>query len=170
MLVSLHFPSLSSVYLFVVQVCQLYRNFPILWNFAGFKLLKHEKRKFQEKITAKNLKKIIFWLKKLVFPFQIVQMFPAYYIFNVLLSTLLILHVIWTYYILKILCQALLSGRVSRSWSPRASPVATTLGIITFSIECNYAEYRVVLFLSYVNCSSFCITNKRLLQKMHFCS
>ena len=46
--------------------------------------------------------------------FQIVQMFPAYYIFNVLLSTLLILHVIWTYYILKILCQALLSGRVSQ--------------------------------------------------------
>ena len=41
-------------------------------------------------------------------------MFPAYYIFNVLLSTLLILHVIWTYYILKILCQALLSGRVSQ--------------------------------------------------------
>jgi len=33
---------------------------------------------------------------------QIVEMFPAYYIFNALLSVLLVLHTIWTYYILKI--------------------------------------------------------------------
>ena len=39
-------------------------------------------------------------------------MFPAYYIFNVLLSTLLILHVIWTYYILKIVYQVVMSGAV----------------------------------------------------------
>lgn len=43
---------------------------------------------------------------------QLVQMFPAYYIFNVLLSTLLILHVIWTYYILKIVYQVVMSGAV----------------------------------------------------------
>ena len=30
-----------------------------------------------------------------------VEMFPAYYIFNGLLSILLVLHVIWTYFILK---------------------------------------------------------------------
>jgi len=41
------------------------------------------------------------------------QMFPAYYIFNVLLSVLLILHVIWTYYIMKIVYKALYSGKVS---------------------------------------------------------
>jgi len=32
---------------------------------------------------------------------QLLPMFPAYYIFNGLLSILLVLHVIWTYYILK---------------------------------------------------------------------
>ena len=32
---------------------------------------------------------------------QLVEMFPAYYIFNGLLSILLVLHVIWTYFILK---------------------------------------------------------------------
>lgn len=32
---------------------------------------------------------------------QLVPMFPAYYIFNGLLSILLVLHVIWTYFILK---------------------------------------------------------------------
>ncbi len=40
-------------------------------------------------------------------------MFPAYYIFNILLSILLVLHVIWTYYILKIVYKALSSGKVS---------------------------------------------------------
>ena len=39
-------------------------------------------------------------------------MFPAYYIFNILLSILLVLHVIWTYYILKIVYKALGSGKV----------------------------------------------------------
>ena len=32
---------------------------------------------------------------------QLLEMFPAYYIFNGLLSILLVLHVIWTYFILK---------------------------------------------------------------------
>lgn len=40
---------------------------------------------------------------------QIVQMFPAYYIFNALLSVLLVLHVIWTYFILKLPYNALLT-------------------------------------------------------------
>jgi len=38
---------------------------------------------------------------------QLVEMFPAYYIFNGLLSVLLVLHVIWTYFILKIGYKAL---------------------------------------------------------------
>jgi len=38
---------------------------------------------------------------------QIVEMFPAYYIFNGLLSVLLVLHTIWTYFILKISYNAL---------------------------------------------------------------
>jgi len=37
---------------------------------------------------------------------QIVEMFPAYYIFNGLLSILLVLHTIWTYFILKLVYNA----------------------------------------------------------------
>merc|ERR1712141_550708 len=44
---------------------------------------------------------------------QIVEMFPAYYIFNGLLSILLVLHVIWTYFILKIIYKATYSGKMS---------------------------------------------------------
>ena len=44
---------------------------------------------------------------------QIVEMFPAYYIFNALLSTLLILHVVWTYFILKIVYKGIYTGKVS---------------------------------------------------------
>ena len=43
---------------------------------------------------------------------QIVEMFPAYYIFNGLLFILLVLHVIWTYFILKIIYKAMYSGKV----------------------------------------------------------
>ena len=42
-----------------------------------------------------------------------VEMFPAYYIFNGLLSILLVLHVIWTYFIMKIAYNALSSSKVS---------------------------------------------------------
>ena len=43
---------------------------------------------------------------------QIVEMFPAYYIFNALLAILLMLHVIWTYFILKIVYKAMYTGKV----------------------------------------------------------
>ena len=39
-------------------------------------------------------------------------MFPAYYIFNGLLSILLVLHVIWTYYILKMAFFAVYANKV----------------------------------------------------------
>lgn len=42
----------------------------------------------------------------------IVAMFPAYYIFNSLLFLLLLLHVIWTYLILKIACNSLKAGQM----------------------------------------------------------
>jgi len=42
---------------------------------------------------------------------QMVEMFPAYYIFNGLLSVLLVLHVIWTYFILKIAFHAVLAKK-----------------------------------------------------------
>jgi len=42
---------------------------------------------------------------------QMVEMFPAYYIFNCLLSVLLVLHVIWTYFILKIAFHAVLAKK-----------------------------------------------------------
>lgn len=45
---------------------------------------------------------------------QIVEMFPAYYIFNGLLSILLVLHVIWTYFILKIIYKAMYSGKTEQ--------------------------------------------------------
>ena len=44
---------------------------------------------------------------------QMREMFPAYYIFNGLLSILLILHVIWTYFILKLAYIALTAGKVT---------------------------------------------------------
>lgn len=64
---------------------------------------------------------------------QIVEMFPAYYIFNGLLSILLVLHVIWTYFILKIVYKAMYSGKTEKdtrsdssdetvSSSPESSP------------------------------------------------
>ena len=43
---------------------------------------------------------------------QIGVMFPAYYIFNGLLSVLLVLHAIWTYFILKIAYKALFTNQV----------------------------------------------------------
>ncbi|GJQ85321.1 hypothetical protein Trydic_g10565 [Trypoxylus dichotomus] len=58
-----------------------------------------------------------------VFPFWIIHntsivtptllpVFPAYYIFNSLLLLLLILHVVWTYLILKIAYKALMAGQM----------------------------------------------------------
>lgn len=44
---------------------------------------------------------------------RILPMFPAYYIFNGLLSMLLLLHIIWTYMILKIVIDSLHKGLVS---------------------------------------------------------
>lgn len=44
---------------------------------------------------------------------EIVPMFAAYYIFNSMLLMLLVLHIIWTYFILKVLYRAVLSGQVS---------------------------------------------------------
>lgn len=43
---------------------------------------------------------------------KVVPMFPAYYIFNGLLCLLLILHVFWTYLILKIAYKALNAGQM----------------------------------------------------------
>ena len=42
----------------------------------------------------------------------VVQFFPAYYIFNAMLVGLLVLHCIWTYYILLMAYQALSAGQV----------------------------------------------------------
>lgn len=43
---------------------------------------------------------------------KIVPMFPAYYIFNSLLILLLLLHLIWTYLILKIAYNSFNAGQV----------------------------------------------------------
>jgi len=49
---------------------------------------------------------------------QIVEMFPAYYIFNGLFSILLVLHVIWTYFIYKVAYRSLTkSGKTQDSRS-----------------------------------------------------
>jgi len=52
---------------------------------------------------------------------QIVEMFPAYYIFNALLSTLLILHVVWTYFILKIVYKGIYTGKTERDTRSESS-------------------------------------------------
>ena len=50
---------------------------------------------------------------------QIVEMFPAYYIFNGLFSILLVLHVIWTYFIYKVAYRSLTKSvsDFNREWS-----------------------------------------------------
>ena len=45
---------------------------------------------------------------------QMLQMFPIYYFFNVLLSLLLVLHVTWTYFIFKAVYKALLCGKTEK--------------------------------------------------------
>lgn len=47
---------------------------------------------------------------------QILPMFPAYYIFNSLLIMLLLLHILWTYMILKIAYNSIKCGMVSCRW------------------------------------------------------
>ncbi|XP_070064991.1 ceramide synthase 6 isoform X3 [Drosophila virilis] len=47
---------------------------------------------------------------------RILPMFPAYYIFNSLLLMLLVLHVIWTYMILKIVVDSLQKGLLRRMY------------------------------------------------------
>merc|ERR1719186_1014553 len=48
---------------------------------------------------------------------QLVQMFPVYYIFNCLLSILLVLHIIWFYYIAKVAYKSLNTGKTDDSRS-----------------------------------------------------
>jgi len=55
---------------------------------------------------------IIFLSSTLIEAPRIVPMFPAYYIFNGMLSILLFLHVFWTYFICKVVFKALYSGKV----------------------------------------------------------
>ena len=44
---------------------------------------------------------------------QFVEMFPAYHILNGLLSSLLVLHAIWTYFIMKAVYTGIFAGKVS---------------------------------------------------------
>jgi hypothetical protein len=60
---------------------------------------------------------------------QMLEMFPAYYIFNVLLTILLVLHVIWTYFILKIAYNAVYANKekgVSDSRSDSSGETCST--------------------------------------------
>jgi hypothetical protein len=59
------------------------------------------------------------WSAKFVIYFRtsieaptIIEMFPAYYIFNFLLLLLLVLHVGWTYLILRIVYNSIMAGQV----------------------------------------------------------
>jgi len=61
-------------------------------------------------------------------------MFPAYYIFNSLLLMLLVLHVIWTYMILKIVVDSLQKGLVSvEPCGHQAVILLTVLFILTLT-------------------------------------
>ncbi len=42
-----------------------------------------------------------------------VQYFPAYFVFNALLSTLLLLNILWSYYILKVVYTVILGSTES---------------------------------------------------------
>ena len=45
-----------------------------------------------------------------IYVFQLVQMFPVYYIFNFLMTTLLILHTMWFYFIIKVALKVMMSS------------------------------------------------------------
>lgn len=62
-------------------------------------------------MNAEWLKLIMCYSTSIEAP-KIVPMFPAYYIFNFLLILLLLLHMIWTYLILKIAYNAFNAGQV----------------------------------------------------------
>jgi len=53
-----------------------------------------------------------------------IQMFPAYYIFNTLLGTLQLLHILWTYFLVRAVYRALTEGNVNdeRSDSEPSDP------------------------------------------------
>lgn len=72
-----------------------------------------------------------------IYPFHIIQsttieapkiipMFPAYYIFNTLLLLLLLLHVIWTWLILKIGYRAIRAGQMEGDLRSSSSSLDTT--------------------------------------------
>ena len=42
--------------------------------------------------------------------FQLVQMFPVYYIFNFLMTTLLMLHTMWFYFIIKVALKVMMDS------------------------------------------------------------
>lgn len=62
-------------------------------------------------INAEWPKLIMYYSTSIEAP-KIVPMFPAYYIFNSLLILLLLLHLIWTYLILKIAYNSFNAGQV----------------------------------------------------------
>ena len=90
---------------------------------------------------------------------QIVEMFPAYYIFNALLAILLMLHVIWTYFILKIVYKAMYTGKVilERFFSLKSIKYAKS--------KCFYHLYAMYVYILvkdhlYLS-SSYSMVNKR---------
>ena len=42
--------------------------------------------------------------------FQLIQMFPVYYIFNFLMTTLLMLHTMWFYFIIKVALKVMMNS------------------------------------------------------------
>ena len=45
--------------------------------------------------------------------FQLIQMFPVYYIFNFLMTTLLMLHTMWFYFIIKVALKVMMNSGVA---------------------------------------------------------
>jgi hypothetical protein len=69
--------------------------------------------------VSSSAKKFYWQSDKFVFHFRtsieaptIIEMFPAYYIFNFLLLLLLVLHIGWTYLILRIVYNSIMAGQV----------------------------------------------------------
>lgn len=56
---------------------------------------------------------------------DIIPLFPAYYIFNSLLITLLVLHFYWTYFIFRIIANTLVKGKTEDDRSSSEEPILT---------------------------------------------
>jgi hypothetical protein len=88
----------------------------------------------------------------------IVEMFPAYYIFNSLLLLLLVLHIVWTYLIMRIAYNSIVAGKVCKWFKmyeilvgkKENIPILTMLCMLNLKIMYCYILWLVLLIKLFI--------------------